>query len=151
MFAVPVDHQVTTSGGGRMRADQAVHLVEPDGWNRHSCGAGAKGPRYYDWAWVATDYPRRWLLLRRSIADPSKIAYFYAYAPADHPCPLTILVRIAGMRWTVEDDFQDSKSTVSLDQTQVRRYRAWKRHVTMAVAAPACGSDRRSVVVPRFG
>ncbi|MFI0515263.1 hypothetical protein ACH3Y9_35775 [Streptomyces sp. WSLK1-5] len=37
----------------------------------------------------------------------------------------------------MEDDFQDSKSTVSLDQTQVRRYRAWKRHVTMAMAAPA--------------
>ncbi|MFD3423027.1 hypothetical protein [Streptomyces decoyicus] len=41
------------------------------------------------------------------------------------------------MRWKVEDDFQDSKSTVSLDQTQVRRYRSWKRHVTMAMAALA--------------
>ncbi|UNZ21295.1 hypothetical protein [Streptomyces sp. 891-h] len=35
------------------------------------------------------------------------------------------------------DDFQDSKSTVSLDQTQVRRYRAWKRRITMAMAALA--------------
>jgi SRSO17 transposase len=137
VFAVPVDHQLTTSGGGHIRAHQALHLVEPDGWNRHSCGAGAKGPRYYDWAWIATNHPRRWLLIRRSIADPSKIAYFYAYAPEDHPCPLTDLVKIAGMRWKVEDDFQDSKSTVSLDQTQVRRYRAWKRHVTMAMAALA--------------
>ncbi|MFI7299985.1 hypothetical protein [Streptomyces sp. NPDC050121] len=41
------------------------------------------------------------------------------------------------MSWKVEDDFQDSKSTVSLDRTQVRRYRAWKRHVTMAMAALA--------------
>jgi hypothetical protein len=37
----------------------------------------------------------------------------------------------------VEDDFQDAKSTVSLDQTQVRCYRAWKRHVTLAMAALA--------------
>ncbi|WP_233988437.1 IS701 family transposase [Streptomyces parvulus] len=43
VFAVPANHQLTTSGGGRMRADQALHLVEPNGWNRHSCGAGAKG------------------------------------------------------------------------------------------------------------
>lgn len=136
VFAVPVDHQRTTSGGGRMRADQALHLVEPDGWNRLSCGAGAKGQRYYGWAWIAADHPRRWLLIRRSIAHPSEIAYLYAYAPGGHPCPLTDLVKIAGMR-TVEDDFQDSKSTVSLDQTQVRRYRAWKRHVTMAMAALA--------------
>ncbi|MDX2544848.1 IS701 family transposase [Streptomyces sp. WI04-05B] len=137
VFAVPVDHQFTSSGGGRMRADQALHLVEPDGWNRRSCGAGAKGPRYYDWAWIATDHPRRWLLIRRSIADRSAIAYFYAYATEDHPCPLTDLIKIAGMRWKVEDDFQDSKTTVSLDQTQVRRYRAWKRHVTMTMAALA--------------
>jgi SRSO17 transposase len=136
VFAAPVDHQLTTSGG-RMRADQALHLVQPDGWDRRSCGAGAKGQRYYDWAWIATDHPRRWLLIRRSITDPNEIAYFYAYAPEGHPCPLTDLVEIAGMRWKVEDDFQDSKSTVSLDQTQVRRYRAWKRHVTMAMAALA--------------
>lgn len=37
----------------------------------------------------------------------------------------------------MEDDFQDSKSTVSLDQAQVRLYRAWKRHVTLAMAALA--------------
>ena len=43
----------------------------------------------------------------------------------------------AGARWKVEDDFQDAKSTVGLDQTQVRLYRAWKRHVTLAMAALA--------------
>ena len=37
----------------------------------------------------------------------------------------------------MEDDFQDSKSTVGLDQTQVRLYRAWKRHVTLTMAALA--------------
>ena len=37
----------------------------------------------------------------------------------------------------MEDDYQDSKSTVGLDQTQVRLYLAWKRHVTLAMAALA--------------
>jgi hypothetical protein len=37
----------------------------------------------------------------------------------------------------VEDDFQDSKRTVGLDQTQARTYRAWKRHVTLAMVAYA--------------
>lgn len=137
VFAVPVDHRITTSGHVRMRADAALALVQDAGWNRCSCGAGAKGPRSYDWAWIATDHPRRQLLIRRSIADPSEIAYFYAYAPAGYVCSLTDLVKIAGIRWKVEDDFQDSKSTVGLDQTQVRLYRAWKRHVTLAMAALA--------------
>jgi len=57
--------------------------------------------------------------------------------PEHRACSLTDLVEIAGMRWKVEDDFQDSKSTVGLDQTQVRHYRAWKRHATLAMAALA--------------
>lgn len=137
VFAVPVDHQITTCGSVRMRADQALDLVEPAGWNRRSAGAGAKGPRYYDWAWIATDSPCHTLLIRRSISDPGEIAYFYAYTPAHYVCSLADLVKIAGMRWKIEDDFQDSKTTVGLDQTQVRLYRAWKRHVTLAMAALA--------------
>jgi len=120
-----------------MRPDQALHLVQPEGWNRRSTGMGAKGPRYYDWAWIATDHPRRQLLIRRAIADPNEIAYFYAYAPEHRVCSLTDLVKIAGTRWKVEDDFQDSKTTAGLDQTQVRCYRAWKRHVTLAMVALA--------------
>jgi SRSO17 transposase len=137
VFAVPVDFHLTTSGQVCMRADQALALVEAAGWNRRSCGTGAKGPRYYDWAWIATDHPRRSLLIRRSISDPSELAYFYAYAPAGRACSLTDLVKIAGTRWKVEDDFQDAKSTIGLDQTQVRLYRAWKRHATLAMAALA--------------
>jgi len=137
VFAVPVDHHLTTSGQVRIRADQALHLVEPGGWNRRSCGVGAKGRRYYDWAWIATDHPRRQLLIRRSIADPDEIAYFYAYAPEHRACSLTDLVKIAGTRWKIEDDFQDAKTTVGLDQTQVRLYHAWRRHVTLAMAALA--------------
>jgi SRSO17 transposase len=137
VFAVPVDFHLTTSGQVRMRADQALGLVEEKGWNRRSCGAGAKGPRYYDWAWIATDHPCRHLLIRRSISDPGELAYFYAYAPAGRVCSLTDLVKVAGTRWKVEDDFQDVKSTIGLDQTQVRLYRAWRRHVTLAMAALA--------------
>ena len=37
----------------------------------------------------------------------------------------------------MEDDFQDAKQTVNLDGTQVRGYRAWRRHATLAMAAYA--------------
>ena len=131
VFAVPADHQLTTSGGGSMRADQALHLVEPDGWNRRSCGEGAKGQRYYEWAWIATDHPRRWLLIRRSIADPSEIAYFRAYAPERLPCSLTDLVKVAGGRLPGLEIYRLTRP----DPGQALP--AWKRHVTMAMAALA--------------
>jgi len=46
------------SGHENLRADQALALVEPAGWNRHRAGAGAKGPRYYNRAWIATASPQ---------------------------------------------------------------------------------------------
>jgi SRSO17 transposase len=58
----------------------------------------------------STPVARRWLLVRRSISDPANWAYFYACAPEGHACSLTDLVKIAGTRWKVEDDFQDPKS-----------------------------------------
>ena len=41
VFAVGIDFQITTSGHQKMRADQALTLVEPHGWNRRSAGASA--------------------------------------------------------------------------------------------------------------
>jgi SRSO17 transposase len=69
VFAVGCDFQLTTSGQVKMRADQALGLVEARGWNRRSCGNGSKGRRLYDWAWIATPSPRHQLLIRRKISD----------------------------------------------------------------------------------
>lgn len=137
VFAVGADFRITTSGSVKMRADQALHLVEPLGWNRRSCGNGSKGRRLYDWAWIATASERHHLLIRRKIGDPTELAYYIAYVPDRYVCSLTDLVKVAGTRWAIEDDFQDAKQSVALDQTQVRGYRAWKRHTALALAAYA--------------
>lgn len=57
-------------------------------WKRGSCDEGAHGPRVNDWArveirlWNRPDRKHR-VLARRSITDPTKIAYYIAYTPAD--------------------------------------------------------------------
>lgn len=70
-------------------------LVEPDlgiaslparAWQRLSVGAGAHGPREYDWARLPIRVgwaPGRghWVLARRSISDPAGIAYYVCYGP----------------------------------------------------------------------
>lgn len=139
VFAVGCDFTVTTSGYDRLRAEKALGLVKPTGWNRRSCGNGAKGRRLYDWAWIALDDPHHHLLIRRSINNPGELVYYHylAFVPDSYLCSLTDLVRVAGARWAIEDDFQDSKQAVALDGTQVRTFRAWKRHATLALAAYA--------------
>lgn len=136
VFAIGRDFQITTSGHQKMRADAALGLVEPHGWNRRSAGNGSKGRRLYDWAWTATSSPSHHLLIRRSIST-GEPAYDIAYVPDDYVCSLTDLVKVAGTRWAIEDDFQDAKQAVGLDHTQARGYRAWKRHTALALAAYA--------------
>ncbi|WP_371582954.1 IS701 family transposase [Streptomyces sp. NBC_01314] len=153
VFAVGVNFAVP-SGVGPIRADVlAAKKVPKRAWNRLSCGQGAKGPRVYDWALVATANPRHHLLVRRSIADPTDRSYFYAYAPPGRSMALADLVAIAGIRWTVEEDFANGKDAVGLDHTQARRYRSWRRHIVLAMAALALLSviaslDRRDHPAP---
>jgi SRSO17 transposase len=109
----------------------------PRQWHRYSAGAGAKGPRYHDWAWTPIDADQpghRWLLIRRNTTT-GELAYYRCYAP--HPVPLLALVRIAGIRWSIEESFQTAKGQVGLDQYQVRTWRGWHRHITLAMLALA--------------
>ncbi|AVH54650.1 hypothetical protein C4B68_01095 [Streptomyces dengpaensis] len=75
------------------------------------------------------------MLARRSITDPTKIAYYICYVPT--VSRLKDLVRTAGPRWQVEECFQTAKGECGLDHYQVRLYRAWYRHITLAMAALA--------------
>jgi SRSO17 transposase len=139
VVAVGVDFHLTT-GLGTFRADQIFGKIKRftrKAWTRRSCGQGAKGPRVYDWAMVATTSPHHALLIRRSTTNPDDVAYFYAYVPDGQALTLPRLVQIAGYRWMVEEDFQQSKGQIGLDHSQVRRYRSWLRHTILAIAAHA--------------
>jgi SRSO17 transposase len=46
-------------------------------------------------------------------------------------------VRVAGVRWAVEECFQAAKGQVGLDHYQVRRFAAWYRHVSLVLVAQA--------------
>jgi hypothetical protein len=50
---------------------------------------------------------------------------------------MTRLIRAAGMRWPVEEDFEFGKGCFGLDQSQVRLYTAIARHTVLAMAALA--------------
>jgi SRSO17 transposase len=54
VLAVAATHRVTT-GAGTCQARQIATRLPRRAWQRYSAGEGAKGHRYYDWAWVAID------------------------------------------------------------------------------------------------
>ena len=44
---------------------------------------------------------------------------------------------MAGARWGIEDCFAEAKNEAGLDHCQVRKYRAWYRHITLSMLAHA--------------
>jgi SRSO17 transposase len=127
-------------GGRQERADALVASLPPESWGTRSCGAGSQGERLYDWACLQLPYERatgmaHWLLARRSRSEPTELAYFRAFGPAD--TTVEELVRVAGMRWAIEESFEDAKGAVGLDQYEVRKWTAWYRHITLALLAHA--------------
>ncbi|UKJ63554.1 hypothetical protein H1Q78_18285 [Cellulosimicrobium cellulans] len=72
--------------------------------------------------------------MRRNDAT-GELAYHLCHAP--RPVPMRTLVRVAGQRWRIEENFQAAKGLVGLDQHQVRRWDPWHRWTTPAMLAHA--------------
>jgi len=136
VLAVAKGHHAPT-GAGALRADALASRLPPRAWQRLSAGPGAKGHRWYDWAWVAIDpgVPgHHWLLIRRHRCT-RELAYYRCYSPRH--TPLATLIKTAGLRWTTEENFQAGKGLTGLDEHQVRTWTAWHRWVTLAMLALA--------------
>jgi SRSO17 transposase len=122
------------------RADEWAATLPDDAWQRLSCGAGAKGPREYDWAllplprWGQSPEVFHALLVRRSLAD-GELAYYVVFAPTG--TTLQTLVTVAGQRWTIEECFELAKDEVGLDEYEVRHWPGWYRHITLSMWALA--------------
>ena len=139
VLAVSCSHMVWQAGQQHRAAD-LIATVPAAAWATLSAGAGSQGARLYDWTWIRLPYESpaelaQWLLARRSLSDPTELAYYRAFGPAD--TTLAELVRVAGARWAIEENFEDAKGMVGLDQYEVRKWDAWYRHITLALLAHA--------------
>ena len=137
VLAVPVNFQATLPSGRKAAVGGLARLVPATAWETRSCGPGCKGHRDYDWAWAATCSPRHWVLIRRSISDPSDLAFFYCHAPAGRPVSLSVLIKVAGKRWPVEECFEQGKGQAGLDQHQLRLWHSFHRHTVLSMCALA--------------
>lgn len=145
VLAVAKSHTVATGIGPRRAVDLAVRLPA-SAWQPRSAGAGAKGPRLYDWALIEAPDPAltsldtertpvmTGLLIRRSITTGE-----YAFYRIAAPGPVTVaqLVSVAGTRWKIEESFAATKELAALDEHQVRTWTSWHRWSLLAMLAHA--------------
>jgi len=127
-------------------AEAIAAALPADAWIRLSAGAGTKGPRLHDWAYLeladldpedvgAPAGPGLWtrgLLVRRRLGD-GELAFFTTWCPAG--TPLETLVRVEGRRWAIEDAFETAKTELGLTHNETRSWHGWHRHVSLVMLA----------------
>ena len=138
VLRVPSNFTLTLAAGTKMTCAEAVQALLKDKrrWEVRSAGGGSKGERWYAWAWLATASPRHHLLIRRHLTT-GELAFHYCWVPDGQILTKTRLIRAAGLRWPVEEDFEFGKDCFGLDQCQARLYTAIARHAVLVMAALA--------------
>jgi SRSO17 transposase len=138
VLRVASNFTVTLAPGTKVTCAEAVKKLVKDTrrWEVRSAGRGSKGERWYAWAWIATASPRHHLLIRRHLGT-GELAFHYCFVPEGQILTKTRLIRAAGLRWPVEEDFEFSKDCFGLDQCQARLYTAILRHAVLVMAALA--------------
>jgi SRSO17 transposase len=152
VLRVPSNFMLTLAAGTKLTCAQAVKRLVKDTrrWEVRSAGHGSKGERWYAWAWLATASPRHCLLIRRHLRT-GELAFCYGYVPGGQLLTKTRLVRAAGLRWPVEEDFESSKDCFGLDQCQARLYTAILRHIVLVMAALAVCAVTAAMLRSRTG
>lgn len=113
-------------------------------WQRRfktiSMAQGSRGSRKYRWGmrrvYLSTQGTPRMsvlLLVRRSLSDPSDMAYYICWNPK--PKNLKELAHVASKRWAIEECFKEAKSWTGLDQYQTRKWNAWHRSTLFSMLA----------------
>lgn len=138
----PSKERVTDEAAQPISVVATVASQPASQWQRLAVAQGEKGPRVYDWSCQRIvenqeQLPGRdaWLLARRSISDPTEIAYYLSNAPAE--TDLLTLAQVAATRYTVEQCIEEAKGETGLDQYEVRYWHSWYRHITLSMMAHA--------------
>jgi SRSO17 transposase len=109
-------------------------------WYRRTVSEGTKGPIEYAFArqrvtLCKEGLPERtvWLVIKRTIGTDPLYSYSISNAPAS--TPWRILIWLSGVRWAIEQCFEESKTELGLDHYEIRKYAGWHHHMLTTMLA----------------
>ena len=75
----------------------------------------------------------RWLVIKRTIEDTPR--YWYYVSNASQSVRLSLVVWLSGVRWAIEQCFEETKGEVGMDHYEVRKYAGWYHHMLTCLLA----------------
>jgi SRSO17 transposase len=114
--------------------------LPPSSWYRRQVAEGTKGPIVYAFArqrvtLCKDGLPERpvWLVIKRTGGAEPRFSYYISNAPAS--TPLRTFVWLSGLRWAMEQCFEESKTELGMDHYEVRKYAGWHHHMLTTMLA----------------
>ena len=109
-------------------------------WYRRMVSEGTKGPIAYEFArkrvtLCKDGLPNRpgWLVLKRTLGSSPTYSYYLSNAPAS--TPLRLFVWFSGIRWAIEQCFEETKTELGMAHYEVRKYPGWHHHLLTCMMA----------------
>lgn len=103
-------------------------------WYKRTVSEGAKGPIDYEFTRKRITIARHglpnesvWLIIRRPWKQTGEYSYYISNAPED--TRLSVFVWLSGMRWPIEQCFEEVKSELGMDQYELRKFPGWHHHI----------------------
>jgi SRSO17 transposase len=136
----PIRLRLRNPTGHPQRVDELVTRIPQNAWTRATIKEGSKGPIVCDFACSRVSEvreglpgPEVWLIIRRNLANPAVLKFYFSNAPAT--TPLLEFVRLSGMRWPIEIIFEEAKGEVGFDHYEMRSWLGWHHHMLLASLA----------------
>jgi SRSO17 transposase len=147
LLEVPSDTTAWTTKPMRQTPDEFVRqvrhltaLVPARSWETIKLREGAKGPLAFEFArlriWSVRHRhagPPLWLLIRRSLERAPEVKYYLSNAEPD--MPLRTMAQVTGVRWRVEEFFEDAKGQLGMAQYEARSWTSWHHHMSLVALA----------------
>jgi len=109
-------------------------------WYRRQVSEGSKGPIVYEFTrrqiiLSLAGLPKKtvWLLIRRTLGDSPQYSFFISNASSS--TRLKTLVWLSGLRWAIEQCFEETKTELGMDHYELRKYTGWQHHMLTCLMA----------------
>ncbi len=109
-------------------------------WYRRKVSEGTKGPIEYEFTKKEVVLSRDglptktvWLIIKRTMDENPTYSYYLSNALGSTKLP--VFIWLSGLRWAIEQCFEETKSELGMDHYEVRKYQGWHHHILTCMLA----------------
>lgn len=109
-------------------------------WYRRKVSEGTKGPIEYEFTKREVVLSKNglpwktvWLVIKRTLDNDPSYSFYISNAPRS--TRLKTFVWLSGLRWAIEQCFEETKTELGMDQYEVRKYPGWNHHILTCMLA----------------